>query len=140
MAERDVIKLLESHGVKPTANRILIATALQDAGCPMSMTELETAIGTIDKSVISRTLALFRETHLVHVLPDSGESRYELCHSLSVTRDEDEHVHFYCVRCHRTICLEHIAVPEVFLPDGYRSDSVNYTVSGLCPDCRKLCN
>ncbi|MBR5034641.1 MAG: hypothetical protein IKX71_04980 [Bacteroidales bacterium] len=59
--EHDVIDLMMHHGVKPTANRILIARALAGAGRPMSMAELEDVIGSVDKSVISRTLALFRE-------------------------------------------------------------------------------
>ncbi len=141
MAENDIIDLMMHHGVKPTANRILVAEALHDAGRPMSMMELEEAIGTIDKSGISRTLALFREQHLVHTLQDGGDGvRYELCHSHSDSHDEDAHVHFYCTRCRKTFCLEDIPIPDVDLPEGYAGDSVNYMVSGICPDCRKHCN
>ena len=50
MEEKHLLDLLESHGVKPTANRIVIARALAAAGRPMSMTELETVVETIDKS------------------------------------------------------------------------------------------
>ena len=65
--------LLEHHGIKPTANRLLIVKALEKAGRPLSLTELETTLETIDKSNISRALSLFREAHLVHVLEDSGD-------------------------------------------------------------------
>ena len=107
MAETDIIDLMMHHGVRPTANRILIAETLRSAGRPMSMMELEEAIGTIDKSGISRALALFREQHLVHTLQDGGDGvRYELCHSHSDSHDEDAHVHFYCTRCRKTFCLE----------------------------------
>ena len=55
MEEKHLLELLESHGVKPTANRIVIARALAAAGRPMSMTELETELETIDKSNVFRT-------------------------------------------------------------------------------------
>lgn len=137
MEEAPLTQLMERHGVKPTANRILIARALRDAGRPMSMTELETRLETIDKSNIFRALQAFREGHLVHVLDDTGDGvRYELCHSHHDDEDDDLHVHFYCEKCHRTFCLEDIPVPPVAVPDGYRSRSVNYLVKGLCPDCQ----
>ena len=104
MEEKHLLELMEHHGVKPTANRIVIARALAAAGRPMSMTELETVVETIDKSNIFRTLQAFREAHLVHVLDDSGDGvRYELCHSHHDDEDDDVHVHFYCEKCHRDI-------------------------------------
>ena len=97
MEEKHLLELMEHHGVKPTANRLLIARALAAAGRPMSMTELETVVETIDKSNVFRTLQAFREAHLVHVLDDSGDGvRYELCHSHDDGEDDDIHVHFYC--------------------------------------------
>ena len=60
--------LLEHHGVKVTANRLLIARALEQAGRPLSLMELEQEIDSIDKSNIFRTLVAFKDVHLVHVL------------------------------------------------------------------------
>ena len=96
-------ELLLHHGVKPTANRLLIARALDEAARPLSMTEVETRLETIDKSNVFRTLATFRDAHLVHVLEDTGDGvRYELCHSHHPDHDDDLHVHFYCTACHKT--------------------------------------
>lgn len=132
----DLEELFARHGVKPTANRLLIARALQEAGRPLSMTELETRLETIDKSNVFRTLTAFRESHLVHALEDAGDGvRYELCHSHS-NEDDDVHVHFYCTRCHRTYCLEDTPVPPVEVPEGYEAESVSYLVKGICPECR----
>ena len=49
--------------------------------------------------------------------------------------EEEEHTHFYCTRCHRTFCLKQIHVPAVQLPDGFRLETVNYVLKGLCPEC-----
>ena len=61
-------RLLAEHGVKLTANRILVARALSQAGRPLSLSELEDALETLDKSSIFRTLMTFKQAHLVHVL------------------------------------------------------------------------
>jgi len=129
-------ELLEHHGVKPTANRLLIARALQDAERPLSLMELESRLETIDKSNVFRALTAFREAHLVHVLEDAGDGvRYELCHSHNEEHDEDVHVHFYCTRCHKTYCLEDTPVPPVEVPEGFSPESVSYLVKGICPEC-----
>ena len=132
----DLEELFARHGVKPTANRLLIARALQEAGRPLSMTELEAQLETIDKSNVFRALTAFKDAHLVHALEDAGDGvRYELCHSHS-GEDDDVHVHFYCTRCHRTYCLEDTPVPPVDVPEGYEADSVSYLIKGVCPQCR----
>ena len=133
--------LLASHNIKPTANRIVVARTLAAAERPMSLTELEYKILSIDKSGVFRALTLFREHHLVHVIEDGGDGvRYELCHSHDGhAEDDDQHVHFYCERCHRTFCLPDTPIPSVPLPQGYRLSSINYMAKGLCPDCSSAC-
>ena len=134
----DLEELFALHGVKVTANRLLIAQALQAAGRPLSMTELEARLETIDKSNVFRALTAFKEAHLVHALEDAGDGvRYELCHSHDEDEDDDVHVHFYCIRCHRTYCLYDTPVPPVQVPKGYEAESVSYLVKGICPDCRR---
>ena len=89
-------KWLIEHGIKPTANRIVIARALASADRPMSMTELEESILTIDKSNIFRALTTFKEHHFVHVIENGSDGvRYALCRSHSRQNDEDVHVHFF---------------------------------------------
>jgi Fur family ferric uptake transcriptional regulator len=131
------IQLMESHGIKPTANRIVVANALLSSLRPMSLSELEDKILTIDKSGIFRTLTLFKEHHFVHVIEDGGDGvRYEICHSHSHEHDDDVHVHFFCEHCQKTFCLDNIKIPQVDLPDGYEMTTVNYVIKGCCPTCK----
>ena len=133
-----ILPLMERHGIKPTANRIRIAHALAEAGCPLSMGELDAALETIDKSVISRTLSLFREQHLVHTIEDGSEGvRYELCHSHHNDHDDDAHVHFHCEICGRTYCLEDTPIPSVSIPAGFQPTTANYLIKGICPHCQR---
>ena len=53
--------------------------------------------------------------------------------------DDDQHVHFYCERCHRTFCLTDMPIPTVSLPAGYELHDINYMAKGLCPECSSAC-
>ncbi|MCM1021152.1 MAG: transcriptional repressor [Muribaculum sp.] len=128
---------MQNKGVKPTANRIIVMRALANADKPMSMSELETVIETVDKSSIFRTLTLFLEHHVVHAIEDgSGSLKYELCSGVDSCTPDDLHAHFFCERCHSTYCLENVKIPQVALPDGFRAETINYMIKGLCPKCR----
>lgn len=136
MDEKRCTELLLRHGMKPTANRIVVVKALAAMDRPLSLSELEYKILSIDKSGVFRALTLFREHHLVHVIEDGGDGvRYELCRSDADGEDNDMHVHFFCERCHRTFCMEDVHIPQVPLPDGYVMSTANYVVKGLCPAC-----
>ena len=136
MDENSCVRLLEEHGIKPTANRIVVVRALATSMLPQSLAELEQRIGTIDKSNVFRALMLFREHHLVHAIEGSSDgTKYELCHSHDKEHDDDQHPHFYCEQCHQTYCLDHIPVPSIELPEGFVMESINYMVKGICPHC-----
>ena len=129
--------LLNAHDIRPTANRIVIVKALASAMRPMSLAELEHAIGTIDKSNIFRALTLFREKHLVHIIEDGDGLRYELCHSNDHDHDNDQHPHFHCEQCRRTFCLDNTEIPPIPIPEGYEMHAANYIVRGICPECSR---
>lgn len=134
--------LLQSAGIRPTANRILVARTMHNSDKPMSLIEIEDALLSIDKSVIFRTLKLFGEHHLVHVIEDgSGCVRYEICHSHhhhddnDDDNDDDLHPHFYCEICRQTFCLHEIHLPHIDVPDGFEVRTVNCVVKGVCKKC-----
>lgn len=126
----------EQRGVKPTAMRLLVYKELERARRPLSLRELEERMTTAERSTIFRALTLLLDHHLVHDIEDgSGAVRYEICESDDHHHHDDQHIHFYCERCHRTFCFRNTRIPQVALPQGFRMASVNYMVKGLCPDC-----
>lgn len=138
MDEQTCVQLLEQHGIKPTSNRIIVVKALAAEERPSTMSELENKILTVDKSGIFRSLMLFRDHGLVHTIEDGeGGMRYELCMSHGGDHDDDMHVHFYCEHCHQLFCLYGTPIPAVDLPEGYRMQTANYMVKGICPDCQR---
>lgn len=136
MEGKDIITFLLSHGIKPTANRVLVARELDKECRPLSLMELERSILTIDKSGIYRALVAFRDAHMVHVVEGSeGVVSYELCRVDHSEGEDDTHPHFYCECCHELTCLDSMPIPDIPLPEGYRKSAVNYTVKGICPKC-----
>ena len=136
MEYSEILSLLGRHGVRVTPNRVLVAMALAEEKRPLSMTELEDRIETVDKSGIFRTLEIFKEHHLVHAIEGSSEgTRYELCLSEDDENDNDAHLHFYCEKCHKTFCLRDIPIPKVTLPNGYEATGSSYVIKGMCPEC-----
>ena len=137
MGRQECESLFLRHGVKSTPNRIIVAEALSEASQPLSLSELEERVVSIDKSGIFRTLSLFKDHHLVHVIDDgSGSVRYELCHSED-GHDDDQHIHFYCEVCRRTFCLSEMPVPDISVPQGYEVTSTNFVLHGICPECSR---
>lgn len=128
--------LLEEHGIRLTAMRLLVGRALQQADSPLSGQEIETILDTAERSTITRTLGLFLEHGLVHAIEDgSGSQKYELCLSHDHHEDSDLHPHFHCRACGRTLCLRDRPLPELALPDGFTQESASYIITGLCPAC-----
>ena len=127
---------MESRGVKPTSTRLLVYRALAEHRHALSLRELDDVLDTVDRSTIFRTLTLLLEHHLVHAIEDgTGAAKYEVCEGHDDCSLDDQHIHFYCLRCHRTYCFPTIHIPAIQLPEGFTMESVNYLVKGTCQNC-----
>lgn len=138
MNSQDMISRLESKGIRPTANRILVMKTLMGEQNPQSLSNLERKMVSMDKSSIFRTLTLFLEHDVVHAFEDGrGVLCYELCEEKGACDHHDGHIHFYCESCQRSFCMEDIHIPSFELPEGFYPHSISFVVKGECPDCRK---
>ena len=138
MNSQDMISRLESKGIRPTANRILVMKTLMGEQNPQSLSNLERKMVSMDKSSIFRTLTLFLEHDVVHAFEDGrGVLCYELCEEKGACDHHDGHIHFYCESCKRSFCMEDIHIPSFELPEGFYPHSISFVIKGECPDCRK---
>lgn len=136
MEEKVYLEKLSQREIKPTAMRLLILKAMTQFERAFSLLDLETALDTVDKSTLSRTITLFLKHHLIHCIDDgSGSLKYAVCSDTCNCDIDDLHVHFYCVNCHKTFCLRNIHVPTVSLPQHFTLQSINYVMKGLCDHC-----
>ena len=69
MEEDIYLDKLVRRDIKPTAIRLLVIKEMMQAERAVSLLDLETLLDTVDKSTISRTIALFLspEVYTVHV-------------------------------------------------------------------------
>ena len=72
MEEDIYLDKLDRRGIKPTAIRLLVIKAMMQAERAVSLLDLETLLDTVDKSTISRTIALFLSHHLIHSIDDGS--------------------------------------------------------------------
>lgn len=136
--EKIYLDKLALRDIRPTAMRLLILKTMMEAKRAVSLLDLTDLLETVDKSTVSRTLTLFLSHHLIHSIDDgSGALKYAVCGNECACDVEDLHTHFFCEKCHRTLCLSGLPVPIVHLPDGFALKSVNYVLKGICADCNR---
>lgn len=132
----EIEKKLRIVQISPTPVRIMIYKCLEDANVPLSLSDIELRLDTVDKSTVSRTLNTFKDHHLIHSINDgSGSVKYELCKSHDKEIHDDQHIHFRCEKCGITSCLTSVKVPVIDLPHGYKVYERSYLITGICPKC-----
>ena len=93
----------------------------------------------VDRVTLYRTLKTFEDSGLIHrIADDTDVIRYALCKE-DCDHDQhkhtDNHVHFKCEKCEKTMCLDGTEIPNVQLPNGYRADRFQFLVIGVCKAC-----
>ena len=131
-------QVFEKAGIRVTAVRLLIWREIRRSFTgPFSLSDLEDALPTVDKSTLFRTLTLLSEAHLLHDIDDgSGSHKFCVCHH-DDTLHCSGHVHLTCRICHRTFCLTDVRIPQVALPEGFIPEEAEYIVKGVCPECAR---
>lgn len=131
--------MMADAGVRPSPVRSLVLRTLDASSTPLSSLEIEERLGSVDRSSITRSLAVFSDTGLVHTVDDgSGSVRYELCRSPHHHDiHDDRHPHFHCTVCGVTECLISQPIPDIKVPEGYMVNGINVVIQGVCPDCQK---
>jgi Fur family ferric uptake transcriptional regulator len=134
---KDAKALLKEHALSVTEGRLRILELFLRAGGALSHADVEKADTAFDRVTVYRTLQSFVEKGLLHTVPTSDTTvRYALCNdACSVHQHRDDHVHFVCDVCRRTVCLEQVSVPALCLPSGFLSSSVEVVVHGVCAAC-----
>ncbi|NLN33378.1 MAG: Fur family transcriptional regulator [Flavobacteriaceae bacterium] len=117
-----------------------VLNLIQESKIALSHAEIQERLaGLCDRVTIYRVLERLTEDGLIHKIINSDASlKYASCsncdHSKS-TEPAHNHVHFSCLKCKSVVCLENVQ-PEIILPEKYQLIEVNFTVSGICPNCQ----
>lgn len=104
---------LNDRSVKPTAMRTSVLKYLLEHGKTFSLSDLDDALDTVDKSTLFRTLKTFEKNNLMHAIDDgSGKQKYALCTATCKTETDHQHFHFTCLKCGETYCLPAAKLPQ----------------------------
>jgi Fur family ferric uptake transcriptional regulator len=138
MYNYEVVTLLKQMGVHPTAARAALLAIFLAGREALSFQQISRRMsGAFNRVTIYRTLDLFVEKGLIHILPSvSPVTRYGL-----LENDKDpyyqKHLHFLCDVCGRAICLGDIPVPRFTLPAGFKEKETEVVITGECDNCSK---
>jgi Fur family ferric uptake transcriptional regulator len=135
--------ILHAKGVNPTAMRLLVLAYLQQQSAAVSLQHLEADFHHADRTTLYRTLKTFEEKGLIHCIKDGTEAtKYALCADACKDGEHyDLHLHFYCSRCGKTMCLPKTKIPELVLPANFTVAELNLVAKGICATCQaKQCN
>ncbi|TXK36941.1 transcriptional repressor [Pontibacter qinzhouensis] len=134
---QDLDKTLQQKGVRPTAMRLLVLDYLLKQPAAVSLSDLEAYFHRADRITLYRSLKTFEGKGLVHSIDDgSGAVKYALCPDDCTTLEHhDLHVHFFCSQCRETFCLPKSRIPDIALPEKFKTEEVNLLVKGTCGTC-----
>jgi Fur family ferric uptake transcriptional regulator len=130
-------QLLKEFKLRSTPSRKAILNFFLKKNYALAHADIEKGIpSNFDRVTVYRTLKTFLDKGLIHkVLDDEGALKYALCtEACTMTGHHHDHVHFKCIRCGQTNCLE-VEVPPVKLPKGYQPGEINLLIQGVCAKC-----
>ena len=131
--------ILKKHHLSVTDARKKIAALFLDTTGALEHADIEKATGeNFDRATVYRTLQSFVDKGIIHTIPTIDNTiLYALCKdNCEDGHHHDNHVHFVCDDCSKTVCLEQVAVPDVQLPKGFKSKQKTMLVNGVCDDCQ----
>lgn len=137
--ESTAIDLLKKHDLRITGSRICTLQVFLANDFALSQPDLEKDLGEeFDRVTIYRTLTSFLEKGLIHKVPDdAGATKYALCSAhCSKHEHKDEHIHFKCVSCANTHCLDELPFPHFKAPQGYTFLDTHILIQGVCRSCK----
>ena len=128
--------LLRAHGLRVTAQRVVIHDVLRSAGRHLTADQVRDAVlqrlPGVSLPTVYATLELLEELGLVR--------RVHTPSALLFDPRGAEHAHVLCRRCGRVEDLDAEASPAAVLraaeAAGWSAGSAETLVVGLCPDCR----
>ena len=134
-----VIEILKNNRLSITGSRQKILGLFLTKNGALSHADIEKKTGeSIDRVTVYRTLQTFVESGIIHLIPTTDNSiKYALCkNDCAPGHHHDNHVHFICDECSKTICLEDVTIPSVKLPKGFTPQHSEMVVTGVCGECR----
>src|SRR5215470_6037253 len=131
----DLDDLLKRNHLSITESRKKILSLFINHTGALAHGDIEKKAGEkFDRVTVYRTLQTFVEKGIIHTIPTSDNSvRYALCKdNCTEGHHHDNHIHFICLQCGTTLCLEDVVVPEIKMRRGFSINEIEVVVKGIC--------
>ncbi len=124
-------QILQRHRLSRTTSRREILEVFLQKEEALSEKEIkEELVIHCDRATIYRTLNTFVKAGILHaILNDDGPVKYV------IKKEPEDHIHFKCTECGNIVCLPHILVENIDLPEGFTRTESNFLVIGTCNRC-----
>jgi Fur family ferric uptake transcriptional regulator len=136
---KETLEILKRNSLSITDSRKIILELFLKTEGALAHADIEknTAVN-FDRVTVYRTLQTFTENGIIHQIPTTDNTiLYALCKDkCEAGHHHDEHVHFICVNCEKTVCMDDVVVPQVKLPKGFVPLQSAMVVKGTCNDCK----
>jgi Fur family transcriptional regulator, ferric uptake regulator len=132
--------ILRRNSLSVTESRKKILSLFLNVHGALAHGDIERKAGEkFDRVTVYRTLQTFVEKGIIHTIPTTDNSvRYALCKdNCSEGHHHDNHVHFICLQCGSTLCLEDVAVPEIKMRKGFSINEIEVVAKGICLNCQQ---
>lgn len=130
--------LLREHGLRRTLGRVQVLDFFLNQPIAISHSELSKNFeGQLDRASLYRTLLDFESHGIIHKVPDDEVSvKFAICQSsCSESAHHDSHLHFKCLDCKQTYCLDSSALPQFETPSGFKAQHAEVLIHGQCKAC-----
>ena len=137
--ENESLSILKKNHLSITDGRKKILDLFLKSNGALAHADIEkNTEAAFDRVTVYRTLQTFVDKGIIHHIPTTDNSiLYALCKdNCKEGHHHDNHVHFVCSNCNKTICLEDVTIPEVKLPKGFKPNHAEMVVTGVCDDCK----
>ncbi|MEL7220095.1 MAG: transcriptional repressor [Bacteroidota bacterium] len=135
---KDIVDILKQHNLRKTAIRAqVLEVFLQEGNKAIAHPDMERLLPHADRITLYRTLKTFEEKGIIHQVVDgSNAAKYALCQDTCTEHEHhDEHAHFHCQDCGKTICLDSTVQSNVQVPQGFSVKQTHLVLEGTCNDC-----
>lgn len=129
------VSLIKNTKARVTTARVKVLDFLLSQTDSLTHHEIQEKLSgeAIDSVTLYRVLEWLTENELVHRIAGADQVwRF----SAGGGHHAHEHAHFQCTRCDKLTCFTELKLPQTMaLPDGFRSQEVDFLIKGLCPRC-----
>jgi len=136
---KETLEILKRNSLSITDSRKIILELFLKTEGALAHADIEknTTVN-FDRVTVYRTLQTFTENGIIHQIPTTDNTiLYALCKDkCEAGHHHDEHVHFICVDCEKTVCMDEVVVPQVKLPKGFVPLQSAMIVKGTCNECK----